>query len=376
MTVHSIPRRRTTNGHTIHDDLMDGVAHQCFTCDAPVSPARFVEIQAKDHARIAKIEEEITARLLFERDAEIERIRQGATAQVEAVQRAATRKETAIRRESIAAANAAVAPKLAKIEADRKRALETQAETLARKHAEELAAVKTAAFEDRMKVEQQLKDALRANDKKTANELGDAGEIDLSERLIAEFPADQITRVARGVNGPDVIQRVFANGAFTGRCIIYDSKNHKAFQSKWTAKLRQDQIVAQADHAVLVTTAFPPGTRHLLERNGIIVVGPAHAIEIARILRRQVLQTHLLGLSNADRDEKTAKLYALLTSDRAADRWDRMSRATTDLLDIEKSDAVHQEKTRNKRLGLVHAVRVVQDEFISDIDRIVGGSDD
>jgi hypothetical protein len=368
----TLTRTRPANGHdTLHGNLMDGVSHQCFTCDAPVSPVRFVEIQAKDRARIAKIEEEITARLLFERDAEIERIRQGATAQVEAVQRAATRKEAAIRREAIAAANAAVAPKLAKIEADRKRALDTQAEALAKKHAEELAAVKTAAFEDRMKV-----DALRANDKKTANELGDAGEIDLFERLIAEFPADQIARVAKGVNGPDVIQRVFANGAFTGRCIIYDNKNHKVFQPKWTAKLRQDQIVAQADHAVLVTTAFPPGTRHLLDRNGVIVVGTAHAIEIARILRRQVLQTHLLGLSNADRDEKTARLYALLTSDRAADRWDRMSRATTDLLDIEKSDAVHQEKTRNKRLGLVHAVRVVQDEFISDIDRIVGGSDD
>lgn len=366
MTVHSLTRRRT-NGH---DHTHDGESVEtCPLCGSTLTGTRYKEAMARlervEKERMATLEASLTARFTEQQQ------RAAAKAAAETAAQVAK-----ARRNAVAAANAAVAPKLAKIEADRKRALDTQAEVLAKKHAEELAAVKTAAFEDRMKVEQQLKDALRANDKKTANELGDAAEIDLFERLIAEFPADQIARVARGVNGPDVIQRVFANGAFTGRCIIYDSKNHRVFQPKWVAKLRQDQIVAQADHAVLVTTAFPPGTRHLLDRNGIIVVGTAHAIEIAHILRRQVLQTHLLGLSNADRDEKTAKLYALLTSDRATDRWDRMSRATTDLLDIEKSDAVHQEKMRNKRIGLVHSVRVVQDEFISDIDRIVGGSDD
>ena len=77
------------------------------------------------------------------------------------------------------------------------------------------------------------------------------------------------------------------------------------------------------------------------------------------MLRRQVLQTHALNLSNADRDEKTARLYEFMTSDRAAGRWDRMAQATTDLLNIEKSDAAYQEKTRTKRTGLIHAVQSV-----------------
>jgi hypothetical protein len=131
----------------------------------------------------------------------------------------------------------------------------------------------------------------------------------------------------------------------------------------------------QADHAVLVASVFPADERQLLVRDGVIVASPARVIAVAHMLRRQVLQTHTLKLSNADRDEKTARLYAFMTSDRAADRWDRIASAASELLDIEKSDAAWQEKTRTKRSGLIHSVQAVHDEFTGEIDRILGGNE-
>lgn len=225
-----------------------------------------------------------------------------------------------------------------------------------------------------MKLDAQLADLQRQLQRRTANELGDEGEIDLFEALTAEFPQDQIARVPKGMAGADIIQRVFSGGVFTQRSIIYDCKNHKRWQNRFTTKLREDQIVAQADHAVLVSTVFPADTRQLLVRDGVIVASPARIIAVAHMLRRQVLQTSALNLSNADRDEKTARLYEFMTSDRAS-RWDRMAQATTDLLDIEKSDAVWQEKTRTKRTGLIHAVQSVYDGFTGDIDRILASTE-
>jgi hypothetical protein len=300
-------------------------------------------------------------------------------------------REAAIRREATATANAANAGKLAEATEARKAAeqavkdakatfdaalrerLETAAEAAAKARVEAVNAVTERFFGENLRLQERVLELQRMLEKKTANELGDAGEVDLFDLLIAEFPADQISRVGKGVNGPDIVHRVFSGGIFTGRSIVYDSKNHKNWMSKWLPKLRRDQTEYGADHAVLVSTVFPSGRSQLMVENGVIVCSPARAAAIAHMLRRAILQTHALGLSNVARDEKTAQLYDLLTSDRAAERWERMSAATTELVEIETSDAAHQQRVRDKRLSKVRAIVAVHDEFVGDIDCIVRG---
>jgi hypothetical protein len=315
------------------------------------------------------------------RDAEIERAAEARFAS----------REATIRREATAAANAVLAPKLAEaaqakeaaeeharvieanVEAILKERLDAQAETAAKAQDVAISAVTVKHFAEVQRLLEKNREMERLLEKKTANELGEAGEVDLFELLMTEFPADQIARVAKGVNGPDIVHRVFSGGVFTGRSVVYDSKNHKSFQSKWLPKLRRDQTDYEADHAVLVSAAFPPGRSQLMVEGGVIVCSPARAAAIAHMLRRAVLQTHVLGLSNADRDEKTARLYDLLTSDRAVERWERMSSATTELIEIETADESHQRRIRDKRLAKFRAIVAVHDEFTGDIDCIVRG---
>jgi hypothetical protein len=300
-------------------------------------------------------------------------------------------REAAIRREAGDTAKAALAPKLAEaaqakdaaeerarvieanVEAILKERLDAQAEAAAKAQDVAISAVTVKHFAEVQRLLEKNREMERLLEKKTANELGEAGEVDLFDLLLTEFPADQIGRVGKGVNGPDIVHRVFSGGAFTGRSIVYDSKNHKAFQSKWLPKLRRDQTDYGADHAVLVSTAFPPGKSQLMVENGVIVCSPARAAAIAHMLRRAILQTHALGLSNADRDEKTAQLYDLLTSDRATERWERMSAATTDLVEIETADESHQRRTRDKRLSKFRAIAAVHDEFTGDVAAIIRG---
>ena len=298
--------------------------------------------------------------------------------------------QAAIRREAAAAANAAVAGKLAdaikakkqveqhilelrtNFEKTVKQQLGAQAEALEKAANERVNAEKEKRFSESLKHEQELENLKRRMAKERPQELGDQGELDLFEVLTAEFSQDQIARVTKGVNGPDIVQRVLLNGVCIG-VNAFECKNHRRWNSGWVGKLRQDAIEAGASHGILVTTAFPADKRELMVVDGIVVASPARALAVAHMLRRAVVQFHALKLSNEERDEKTARLYELLTSDRAAERWDRMSSATTNLLDIEHNDAAHQEKTRNKRVGLIRAMQAVHDEFTGGINAIIRG---
>lgn len=59
--------------------------------------------------------------------------------------------------------------------------------------------------------------------KKTANELGDGGEIDIFEALRDAYQGDKITRIQKGQPGADILHEVFYKGELCGR-IVTDSK--------------------------------------------------------------------------------------------------------------------------------------------------------
>ena len=308
----------------------------------------------EERARLAKIEAELKARVARE----VAKAEAGKKAEVAKIKKDAEQQFKAAK---------------ATLEATVKARLLALQEVSDKKLSEAVASERAKAYEDRMKLDAQLQDLQRQLLRRTAGELGDEGELNTFEALVAEFPGDQIERVAKGVAGADIVHRVIHNGLVCGTT-LYDAKNHKRWQNKWTPKLREDQIAAGADHSVLVTAVFPSDSRQLMVKDGVIVAAPARVIAVAHMLRAHIIRSYSLKLSAEARDEKTALMYEFITSDRASDRWDRMSQATNDLLDIERSDAAWQEKTRSRRTGLIHAVRGVHDEFTSEIDRIIGGA--
>lgn len=302
-------------------------------------------------------------------------------------------KEAVIRREMAAKAAADAAAKIERVEKARKAAeravkvakatfeatlkerLETEAEAAAKARVEAVNAVTGKFFGENLRLQERVLELQRMLEKKTANELGDAGEADTYSLLVAEFGgegADELTRTAKGANGADIEHRVFSHGECVGSLLV-EVKNVRRWSNAWVPKLRQDMIHYGAGHGVIVTATFPADEHQLAIRDGIVITSPARAIAVIHILRRAIIQFHTLKLSNADRDEKTARLYELLISDRAGERWRRISSATTDLVEIETADAAHQLRTRDKRLTKVRTIIAVHDEFVGDIDAILRG---
>lgn len=233
---------------------------------------------------------------------------------------------------------------------------------------------KAAAFEERLKIQTKFEELKRAYEQKTAEELGEGAEIDLYEALKAEFEGDRIERINKGQPGADILHTVMHNGRECGK-IIYDSKNHRQWRSEFATKLASDQMAAKAEHAVLSTSKFPKGARQLHLQDGVILAGPARVVALVQVIRRHVVQTHSLRLSNEERVQKTATLYNFITSERCSDILVRIDTHTDALLDLQIKEKKAHDQTWKRQGELVRSVQRVRAELTNEIDAIVGTAD-
>ncbi len=184
--------------------------------------------------------------------------------------------------------------------------------------------------------------------KKTANELGDSGEINVFEALRDTFQGDKISRIRKGQPGADILHEVLYKGEVCGR-IVVDSKNRQAWQNTFVSKLRQDQVEAKAEHAILATTVFPAGKKEMCIESGVVVISPAHVVNIVQLLRQAMVMMHVQGLSMNERASKMSQLYKLITSESYVAKFTEANRLTEDILELEvKEQAEHGRVWKNR----------------------------
>jgi hypothetical protein len=249
--------------------------------------------------------------------------------------------------------------------------LKEQRDALDKANTEAVNAERAKAFIEKLKVEEKLQEVTRQLQQKSAEELGEGAEVDLFEELKSEFPDDKISRVDKGAAGADIIHKVVHNGKICG-CIIYDSKNRNAWRNDYVTKLRQDQLAACADHAILSTHIFPAGARQIHVQDGVLIANPARVIALVELLRKQIVQIHGLRLSNESRDQKTTQLYEFITSDRSTLLLDQIEVQTDDMLELDVKEKKAHDTTWKKRGELIRSVQRARADFTSEIDHIIG----
>jgi len=249
--------------------------------------------------------------------------------------------------------------------------LDTMKEEMERQKDAALAAERSAAFEERQRIQLKFEELKRAYEKKSSEELGEGAEINLYQALAAEFLEDRIERVERGRPGADILQTVIHNGKECGK-IIYDSKNHSVWRNEFVTKLAADQMDAKAEHAILSTSRFPAGARHLHVVDGVILAAPARIMTLVSIVRRHMIQTFALRSGNRERAEKTVKLYEFVTSEVCASFFDRIERSSEALLQLQEKEKRAHEANWRKQGDLVASVRKGRENLVYEIDRILG----
>lgn len=376
---------------------------RCPWCDQAIPHEKFDEIhariEAKERERLVEVERRLKEQVAREKQlveakakVEVETVQKNAAAAIEKAKQEATRKEVAAREEARKVVEAAMAHKLAEVEQGKKaieqqlrtmkaaqeaqlnQRLKEQREALEKSGTEAVNAERSKAFKEKLKVEEKLQELQRQLQRKTAEELGEGAEVDLFEALKGEFPHDKITRVGKGAAGADIIHNVVHSNKVCG-CIVYDSKNRNAWRNEYVTKLRQDQLAAKADHSILSTAVFPAGARQLHVQDAVILVNPARAVVLAQVLRKHILQTHALRLSNEARDQKTTQLYEFMTSDRCSQLLDQIDTVSDDMLALEVKEKTAHDTTWKRRGELIRSVQRAHGDLSAEVERIIGTSD-
>lgn len=212
-------------------------------------------------------------------------------------------------------------------------------------------------------------------EKKTANELGDGGEIDVFEALRDTFQGDRITRVKKGQPGADIHHEVLYKGQSCGK-IVLDSKVRQGWQNAYITKLRQDQLEAGAEHAILTSSVFPAGKKELCIESDVIVVSPGRVVHIVHILRQAMISMHVKGLSMKERAGKMVKLYKLVTSDGYSKKFSEAGRLTQEILEIDVQEKKAHDTVWKKRGACAIKINNVLREIETDVAGVIEGDDE
>ncbi|GCL65158.1 DUF2130 domain-containing protein [Pseudaquabacterium pictum] len=167
-----------------------------------------------------------------------------------------------------------------------------------------------------------IEDAQRANEdlrrklEQGSQQLqGEVLELEVEQSLTTSFFHDLIEEVKKGQRGADVIQTVRTPAGQVAGKIIWEAKRAENWSDKWLQKLKDDQQEAQADLAVLVTTAMPKGITDPFVRIGDVwVVSPQVLRPMAETLRVILLESHKLRVASSGQAEKVEQLYHYLSS--------------------------------------------------------------
>ena len=141
---------------------------------------------------------------------------------------------------------------------------------------------------------------------------GEVQELDLESMLTQAFPDDEIRPVKKGQRGADRLQVVSSpGGQFAGK-IIWESKRTKHWSRGWLQKLRDDQRLAKADVAVLLTEKLPEGVTNFAHIEGVWVTDRLSAIPLAHALRMSLHEVAAARRAAQGQDEKMEVMYRYL----------------------------------------------------------------
>ena len=131
------------------------------------------------------------------------------------------------------------------------------------------------------------------------------------ERLSAAFhqEGDEIRREGKG---GDIVQVVnYGDGKQMHRAgmILYEIKNTENWLNKYVEQIKNDGLTRKTPYLMLVSRKLPRTEKGMCVKDGVVIADQAHAVHLARILRRMVVEAYCAELAGEDHAEKTARLY-------------------------------------------------------------------
>ena len=249
--------------------------------------------------------------------------------------------------------------------------------TKVRLEADEAYRLKSAEKDKQLEqLQRSLDDAQRKASQGSMQIQGDVQENELKQILTQSFPYDQITDVATGTKGADLVHQVFSNVGQNCGVIIWESKRTKAWSDDWVKKLKDDQAATQADVAILATQVMPSDLKTYGFYKGVWVVhyDLAHILALTGVLRHQLQEIHSVKNSMVGRDEKMEYLYGYLSGSQFKNKIENIVSAFTSMKEDLESEKRAMTKIWAKRDKEITRVIDSTAGMYGDLQGIIGGS--
>lgn len=191
----------------------------------------------------------------------------------------------------------------------------------------------------------------RQLEKKSGEQFGEEGELDLYTELVREFSFDKIERIGRGVKGADILHTVMVGQKVAGH-IVYESKNVSAWQNAFITQAKKYHTQYETPYVMVVSRVFPKKQRGMCVVDDIPVVEPRLATTLAAVMREGILEIAKLRLTKEGTDEKAQELFAFVVGNEFQTRFRDMTDAVDGLRDIQQAERTWHENTWTKESRL------------------------
>ena len=227
----------------------------------------------------------------------------------------------------------------------------------ARKEAEEQLKLKVMEKEQTISsMQKQIEELKRKAEQGSQQLQGEVQELELESLLKAKFPHDSIMPVPKGEHGGDVLQCVVGPMGLACGTIIWESKRTKNWSDGWLAKLREDQRMAKAEIAVIVSQTLPKEIETFDLVDGVWVTHPRAALPVALSLRQSLIEIAAARQASEGQQTKMELVYQYLTGPRFRQRVQAIVEAFSSMqedLDKEKKVITKQWAKRDEQIDRV-----------------------
>jgi len=234
---------------------------------------------------------------------------------------------------------------------------QTEIEEKGRAKEREINMLREKEFQKKLEDQKKLIDEMKRKAEQGSMQMqGEIQELALEELLRTSYPFDNIAEVGKGIRGADCIQTVVNSLQQTCGSIIYESKRTKNFAGDWIDKLKQDQVNAKADLAVLVTETMPNDMDKFGQKDGVWICGFNEAKSLSLVLREMLMKTHSVKSSEDNKGGKMEMLYSYLNGNEFIQTITRILEVYTNMesdLNTEKRAMTKIWKTREKQIEVV-----------------------
>jgi hypothetical protein len=275
-----------------------------------------------------------------------------------------------------------------KMQADHKRALEEKDEQIAKIKNEALQVARTEAEREMSKLkngiqerdiqierfQRKIEDLEKQLLQSQAELKGEGPERNLYVTLRQAFQDDKFERQKRGTASGDIVQRIRTTMGILDIPIVYDNKQAKGVTKRDIEKAKNYQKKYATNYVIIVSPNLPKkDVKNGLfgEKDAVLLAHPSIVVEVAKQIRKAIIEICRQSESSKDREAKESKLYDYIRSQEFTGNVEKLYSIYQDMARLQNTEEQAHERLWRDRKTIQEKIRQAYTAISNAIDSIL-----